>query len=144
MIYDKIANIAKYRLNSVVETVVNSLKTENYEVGRYDFEEGVYMLIQEYATQGVDVCKMEAHHRYIDIQVVIEGNETFGYAYDGVEKAPYNEEKDVVFFDSKERYIDLESGEFLLLLPSDYHKPKIGNGTNVKKAVIKVPVELFA
>jgi len=39
--------------------------------------------------------------------------------------------------------LPVEEGDFGLFLPQDLHKPGIGDGTEVQKLVIKIPIEMF-
>lgn len=143
MIYDRISHASKYKLPVEALKVLNDLTTTNFEVGRYEYDNGVYLLIQSYTTKMENDCKLEAHKKYVDIQCVLTGVETMGYTYDGEIIVPYNEDKDVYYLKSNLRYITLTSNEFITFDTDEYHMPKIGDGGSVKKAVVKVPVELF-
>ncbi len=143
MIYDRIENIKTYNLPASVYKVMEDIATKEFEVGRYEYEDGIYALVQEYTTKDKADCKMEAHKKYVDIQVVLQGEETFGYAYEAKSETEYNAEKDVYFLDTDDRYLTLNAGEFIMVWPQDYHRPKIGNGGFVKKVVVKVPVAIL-
>ncbi len=58
------------------------------------------------------------------------------------EKAPYDSEKDLVFFEEPERsgQILLEAGDLAVVPPEDAHKPRCiaGEKCRVKKIVVKV------
>ena len=76
----------------------------------------------------------------------IDGNEVFAFGYvkrEGLEeKAPYDQEKDLVFFDDPgdSGQILLEAGDLAVVSPEDAHKPRCMAGENcrVKKIVVKV------
>ena len=88
-----------------------------------------------------DAAKLEAHERYVDIQVMFSGNEVFGGKLtDECEQpqVPYNPEKDVILFDDEpDGYWPLLEGMFVVFFPEDAHAPMVGEGT-VEKLVVKV------
>ena len=103
----------------------------------------LFISIMEIDGKTLEAAKIESHVKYIDIQVVISGIETMGWAAiehctDAIE--PYNTEKDLQFFaDKPSTYFTVNPGEFAIFFPEDGHAPGIGNGP-IKKAVVKVLV----
>ncbi len=91
-----------------------------------------------------DDALLEAHRRFIDIQVLLEGAETIGWkaaatCRDAV--APFDEEKDIVFFrDAPASFVSLHPADFALFFPRDAHAPMIGEGS-LHKVVVKVAVD---
>ena len=85
----------------------------------------------------------EAHHKYIDIQIPLTANETFGWI--PLEKcteikSSYDEQKDLIFFANEPTYfIGVEDGDFLIFFPEDGHAPGIGEG-EIRKIIVKVRV----
>lgn len=122
------------------ETDLNTI-----ELGRYDLsDDGTYVNVEEYTTK--DSSHFEVHRKYIDIQYLAKGKE---YIYVSpyepekqIEVEAYDEKKDIEFYD-KEEYEKrlLSSSNFLVIFPSDGHKPCIKVDTNeiVKKVVVKIP-----
>ena len=45
------------------------------EIGRYELENGSYVLIQSYTSKLRSVARYETHENYYDIQYVIKGND---------------------------------------------------------------------
>lgn len=88
-------------------------------------------------------AKLEAHRRFIDIQLVVDGSDTMGWsplASCSHEVAGYDAEKDVVFYsDPVSTYIKVHPGQFVVFYPTDVHAPCIGEGT-IRKVVVKVLV----
>lgn len=75
--------------------------------------------------------KLEAHRKYIDIQVPLTANETVGWRpLESLDMAPdiaYDEQRDIVFYrQPSSAYIPVEPGQFYLMLPNDAHAPLIG------------------
>ena len=124
------------------------LRTENLEslpVGNTEIDgKEVFANVQEYTTIPWEECAFEAHDQYFDIQYVVSGKELFGYVKrDGLkEKAPYDSEKDLVFFEEPKGsgQILLEAGDLAVVSPEDAHKPRCiaGKCCRVKKIVVKV------
>lgn len=103
----------------------------------------LFLFLSEYQGMPHKEAKVEAHQRYIDIQVLIKGVELMGWI-DLSEcneiLMPYNPEKDLVFYgDAVSSYVQVTPGEFAIFFPEDVHAPGIGFGS-IKKAVVKVLV----
>jgi len=88
-----------------------------------------------------DAAKLEAHERYVDIQVMVSGNEVFGWKLTSEceqPQAPYNPDKDVILFDdAPDAHWPLLEGMFVVFFPEDAHAPMVGEG-KVEKLVVKV------
>lgn len=87
----------------------------------------------------------EAHKKYIDVQYIVKGRETFGWkTRETFPEETYNPEKDCALF-SEEDYgsFTLGAGEFAIFFPYDAHAPKMKNagGGTIEKIVVKVRVE---
>jgi len=92
---------------------------------------------------GRDRARLEAHRRYIDIQVAFEGWDEIGWrplgACQQVDEI-YDETRDVGFWkDPPDSWIVLPLGRFAIFFPEDAHAPLAGIGA-VRKAVMKIAV----
>lgn len=110
--------------------------------GKYEIDgDEIYMMISERDLKTKADAAMEAHDRYIDIQVVVDGHEGFGWKYREECTAPrgeMNTVKDIIFYDDvPSTYFELKAGEAAIFFPDDAHAPLVGEG-HVKKCVIKV------
>ena len=77
---------------------------------------------------------LEAHRRFIDIQVPLKRTESMGWE-------SYNADSDIAFFgDSAHSIVHVKVGQLAIFFPEDAHAPNIGLG-NHRKLIIKVPVE---
>ncbi len=107
----------------------------------------IYVIVSTYETKAAGETRYEAHRRYIDIQVVLEGSETcfWAPAPDLTPSVPWDEAKDAGFFKdpgSGEVALPLVPGFFAVFFPQDAHKPSChaaGKG-KVHKAVVKVRI----
>lgn len=103
----------------------------------------LFLSVSEYQGKTKEGAKMEAHKKYIDIQIPIVGTEQMGWL--DIEKctnvlSPYDSKKDLVFFNNPTNsYIPVAPGEFVIFFPEDGHAPGIGEGY-IKKVVVKVLV----
>lgn len=91
----------------------------------------------------------EAHNRYVDILLILEGTERIGWAPRTNElplRNAYNEATDKVLFEASDfsgTMIDVEAGQAVIMFPSDAHVPclAIDGPKQVKRAVFKVRVD---
>ena len=137
-----------------MERVFEYLKKTDFSKlkdGRYEIDgDLIYATVSRYQSKPEEECRPEAHRRYADVQYVVEGREFIGWcAFTPAlkEATPYNEEKDIVFFEKlePESFFVLSEGCFAILTPKDIHRPccAIEEPSPVLKVVIKVAVELL-
>ncbi|MDD3089629.1 MAG: YhcH/YjgK/YiaL family protein [Candidatus Omnitrophica bacterium] len=114
------------------------------EEGRHKIHgDDIFVIIARSEGVGKEKARLEAHRKYIDIQMPLEGEDVIGWSpitsvKEGVQA--YDEKKDIEFFTgAPETWIDLKTGKFAVFFPFDCHAPLAGGG-NVLKAVIKVAV----
>jgi biofilm protein TabA len=85
---------------------------------------------------------LEAHRRYIDVQVVLTGVDTMGWAPLGLchrVQEPYSPDKDIVFYgDPAISRIPVTAGHLAIFFPEDAHAPLLGEGELVDKCVFKI------
>ena len=117
-------------------------------LGKYEIDgEKIFVLVQEYVTQKEEEKKWESHEKYIDIQLIVEGQEIMGYApigYLEVEE-DLRVEKDLIFYEetSKGSNIKFSNDDFAIFFPEDGHRPgcALGECSKVRKIVVKVACE---
>lgn len=88
-------------------------------------------------------ARLEVHDKYIDIQVPLSKDESFGVKprsecreADG----EFNAEKDILFYKDKDwETVTVKAGEKIVFDPATAHAPLIGEGT-IHKAIFKVKV----
>ncbi|MBR6988675.1 MAG: YhcH/YjgK/YiaL family protein [Bacteroidaceae bacterium] len=93
--------------------------------------------------RSVDEQVMEIHRKYIDVQIVLEGEESVGWKplneIQHISKA-YDEVLDFELSDDKpSTYFHVTPGQIYILFPEDPHAPIIGEG-KIRKAIGKVKV----
>lgn len=149
MIFDSLKNIEIYKsLGKNYEKAIDFvLKTDldSLEVGKYEIDGlNVYAMVSSYDTIEWEAGKWEAHKNYSDIQLVISGEEVFGFEPTANLNArtEYDPVKDIIFFENDVEGMNLvtKAGYFAIFQPQDGHKPKVMNKvpSTVKKLVVKI------
>ncbi|MDH4240222.1 MAG: YhcH/YjgK/YiaL family protein [Phycisphaerae bacterium] len=149
MIVDKLENAHLYaRLSDKINIAFGILKDKKLSLkkeGRYEIDgKNLYYTVQHYTTKPVSEGKLEAHEKYIDIQLVTSGEEFIGYTLlDQVEiEKPYDELNDILFYKVPDEVntVKLCKGMFCILFPQDKHMPGcyVKEPTEVCKIVVKV------
>ncbi len=152
MIFDDIKNIKNYaEIDGKIADFILSLKND-VPTGKIFLSEDklTFANVDEYTTKTLENCKLEAHKKYIDIQLLLSGVEELDYiSVEGLAvKEAYDEARDVAFFETPDRVLNkvvLEGGKFVLLYPHEAHQPQMAyknNPSAVKKVVVKLPLLL--
>ena len=150
MILDKLENkdlyVGMHPLFGKCFDFIEEYKKNPVEAGKYEIQgTDLFVLVQDSETRTEGM--LETHDKYIDIQVMFDGEEMVycDWRSDVKTKVEYNETKDIEFFEDGEDKISIKfsSGEFLILYPQDAHKPAmiVGDKQTVnKKFVFKVKI----
>lgn len=122
----------------------------NLEEGKHIIKDDgeVYLNRSSYVGKEFADAKIEGHNKWLDIQLVLKGEEDFGYVDKRhlddlhITKA-YDEVKDKVNYEGDlDGTIRLKSGFFALVFPNDLHKPCIKvNDEVIEKVVVKVKID---
>lgn len=146
MIIDSIDHILMYEplVKGLSEGVAAVFNMESIQEGRHEFEGG-YFLVQTGETQSMEEGTFEAHRKYVDIQILLEGCEEL--AWSDISNLnvsiPYNAEKDVERLDGvKNHHMLISKGMFYIVFPHDGHKAVSHSmqKNRYKKIVLKIPV----
>ncbi|MCY6395193.1 N-acetylneuraminate anomerase [Actinobacillus pleuropneumoniae] len=127
---------------------LKNLDLVNLPLGWQYLEEGVRMNVMEFETSPAEEKKSEMHRKFIDIQLLISGEEMIEYGLSEPDLALYDEYRDEDDYQLTDKIehkneLILQPNMFAIFLPYEPHKP--GNavgGQNklLKKLVVKVPV----
>lgn len=135
-------------LNPHFKKVFDYLKSHDLQslpVGKIEIDgDRAWLSVSEVEGKAETFAGLETHDRYIDIQLPLEGEETFGWQARGqlVHEAEsgYDVMKDITFYtDRAVVFFTLSAGQFGIFFPEDGHAPCIGKG-KIKKIVAKVKV----
>ena len=117
------------------------------DTGRVELGDGIFALEQAYIAKPPAEGRWEAHYVYIDVQVVVSGEELMEVTE--VSRLTIAEDhtpaKDILFFNANAEgsVLRMRAGELAVFYPADAHKPSLAAGTPaalVRKTVVKVPV----
>ena len=152
MIFDDIHHVKSHYyfsalLNDSIDFILNNkfsfTNPQRYELGI----QGIYAIPQKYTLKKKEEKTIESHHKYIDIQVMIEGMEYLGYADKNIlQSLGYDEEHDFERLTGTLTFLPFYKDFFAVLFPQDAHMPGVqgqNSTTTVNKIVIKVPVDLW-
>ena len=149
MVIDTLVNCRSYEsLHPNFKAAFDFLHRPDIEAlppGRIEIDgTALFAMIQGYETKPVQEGKLEAHRKYIDIQVVLKGEEALGYAPLGGQPVAkvFDTEKDVGFYTGTSCLTILCKGMFAILFPQDAHLPGrlVDKPSFVKKIVVKIAV----
>lgn len=114
----------------------------NMAPGRYHIVgDDLIAIVEQVSGRTREAAKLEAHRRYIDIQLVLEGDEQMGWkpladCFNPV--SGHSDEKDIRFFhDAPASWVAVPPDHFCIFFPEDAHAPLIGGG-QIKKVIFKV------
>lgn len=148
MIVGKLKDLKRYKgIHPNIDEAIDYVLNNNLKAlpkGKTVVSENVYINRDTYVAKPLEECFFENHEHYLDLQIVLEGKELFGYTDISNPSlkvtTPYNTEKDVTKYSATEDtiYITLEEG-FALVFNEDIHlaKAKV-NDELVEKAVVKI------
>lgn len=152
MIYDSLSNLQTYislhPLFQIVSEFINSRDIKALPIGKIELFNGVYAVIDEYEPADITNKFLECHKIYIDIQVIIEGEEQIGICNknDCTILEEYQKEKDLEKLEGKIDLITLKKDSFAIFYPQDGHIPGLrieGSDKNkIKKIVFKIPYNI--
>ncbi|PKM93966.1 MAG: YhcH/YjgK/YiaL family protein [Firmicutes bacterium HGW-Firmicutes-1] len=149
MIIGTIQDIEKFNtLSNNFKTAINYIQATDMlalNQGKHFIDgDEVFIIRDRYVAKTMEECFFESHLNYADIQIVLSGEEGFGYidaTSEGVVITdPYQAEKDMTkYFATPEIIYTLKKDRFAIVFPEDLHMPKImHNSVEVEKVVIKV------
>lgn len=145
MIFGRLERIGRYRgLGKALDTAIDFLTRQDLAslpLGKTEVDgESVYVNRFDYDTVPENIT--EGHLQYIDIHVVVEGEEKVGVAdVLSLRETDRKEEEDFLGFSGEFTSVcTLRPGDFLIVFPEDAHSPKLiyRESSHVKKAVVKV------
>ena len=126
---------------------LTQLKEEDLALGRHDVNEHFYYNVQEYETKVNPSKHFESHCKYVDIQLLITGEENLQVTDISrlQVEAPYDEAKERILYypSGNAASVVLRPGSAVVLYPKDAHRAVAYNGKpcNVKKVVGKVRID---
>ncbi|WP_087112770.1 YhcH/YjgK/YiaL family protein [Parendozoicomonas haliclonae] len=135
-------------LPEAVANIICDVRTrlnQQQEPGHYsvDGDDVFYFIVNDH-TQLLAERKSECHKKYIDVQIVLDGEESFGYSLQPFNSLAedYLQEKDLAFSEDivDEKFVTVSAGEFVVFDTMQPHRPLVApdQPAPIKKAVIKI------
>jgi biofilm protein TabA len=147
MILDKIENINKYKIKSIVDwNEILKFLNQNKE-GKFIINgDDLFGIVLKYETKFENDCSWESHKSYIDIHYMRKGEERVLISDINSMNSinQYQEQNDYQLFEGNAQHnILLKEGEVLVLFPNEVHKTSIKkvNSKQVQKTVFKLKIE---
>lgn len=133
-------NALKERVNFAIE-YLKKINVTEVDVGtRVDVDDKFFYSLQSYLTRPESECKLESHRKYVDIQIMISGEEMMDIVDTSrlIVKEEYDAEKDVMFWNIPQRMArtSLKSGDCIVLYPENAHRGAVSGEKNNR--VVKI------
>ena len=146
MIIDTLDNLAKYEtINPLFKDVVEFLKKNDLNTladGKHPVKgSDFYVNITTAKSHTPDEAVVETHRKMIDIQIPLDGPETYGYTpLSHLPEMEYNAEEDITKYGDlmAESFVDCQPGMFAIFFPQDGHAPCISMASEIRKAIFKI------
>ena len=121
--------------------------TDATPLGKHDIDgNNLFYLISQDTTEALSERRAEYHARYLDIQILLKGQEgmTFSTQPAGTPETDWLADKDIAFLPEgvQEKTVVLNEGDLVVFYPGEVHKPlcAVGAPALVRKAVVKMQV----
>ena len=137
MMSDELRSLPSAGLHPVLQqalTLAIAANPQEKTPGRYALQgDTIFMNVMQFATQSPEQKKAELHQQYIDIQVLLSGEERILFGM--TDSARQCDEQAIV----------LKPGRFAIFMPGEPHKPgcMVEGPGEIKKVVIKVRASLL-
>lgn len=147
MIFGNIKNLNEYTfLTEAVKECFSYAKEQNlveFENGKHEIDgERLFVNIVEYTTKNAEERFWEAHKKYLDVHLMLNGEEQIDLNFlSNMDVKEFVEVDDFVPMDGeKNSSVVLRNGDFLICYPQDGHRTavKVSEPKTIKKAIFKV------
>ncbi len=156
MFYGHVADLSQQpllpvRLRLLIEKTLATIKREG-TTGKHVLDgDNAFFILAEEMTEPAALRRPEIHARYLDVQILLEGEELMGY-YPRLMKARPDEDRlatqDLAFFNQidGEQFLAMLPGDFVVFWPGDAHRPlcAVTEPVTIRKVVIKVDANWLA
>lgn len=153
MMTGELASLARSGLHPVLLnalTLARDAHVQEKPPGSYPLQgDAIFMNVMQFSTQPAEQKKAELHAQYIDIQLLLAGDERIFYGTPGSARQcdDWHVEDDYQLCAaiSGEQVVTLTPDMFAIFMPGEPHKPGcvVGTAQEIKKVVIKVSASLL-
>ena len=127
-------------------TLALAARPQEKAPGRYELQgDNIFMNVMTFNTQSPVEKKAELHEQYIDIQLLLNGEERILFGMAGTARQ-CEDDYQLCSAIENEQAIILKPGMFAVFMPGEPHKPGcvVGEPGEIKKVVVKVKADLMA
>ena len=153
MMSDELRSLPSAGLHPVLQqalTLAIAANPQEKTPGRYTLQgDTIFMNVMQFATQSPEQKKAELHQQYIDIQMLLSGEERilFGMTDSArhCEEMHIEDDYQLCSQIADEQAMVLKPGKFVIFMPGEPHKPGcvVQTPMDIKKVVIKVRASLL-
>ncbi|MCK5812050.1 MAG: YhcH/YjgK/YiaL family protein [Clostridiales bacterium] len=134
--------------NPLVDQAIKFIESTNLNElteGKHEINKQMFAVKSSYETKSENIALSEAHRKYIDLQIILEGEEVIfgGDIDDYKETTSYDDKKDVAFYKGEASWkIICKKDTFAIFYPYDIHQPGVTLETakKITKVVFKIHV----
>lgn len=119
--------------------------------GRYNLRgDDIFMNVMTFVTQPSGQKKAEQHQQFIDIQLLLAGEERILYGIAGsarqCDEWHFDDDYQLCSAIAEEQVVTLIPGMFAIFMPGEPHKPGcvVGTAAELKKVVVKVRASVLS
>ncbi|MDQ0202578.1 YhcH/YjgK/YiaL family protein [Pectinatus haikarae] len=150
MIFGNIAGKGKINLSEAAEICFKYYEENDLAArkpGSYPIDgKNIFVNIAEYETETEEERFWEAHRKYIDIHVLMKGQERIDTAFiENMREKPYDADKDMLILEGQAQAMIsmLNAGDFLICSPQDAHRTAVHADlkNKVKKCIFKIKTD---
>ncbi|HFZ8996150.1 TPA: N-acetylneuraminate anomerase [Citrobacter freundii] len=153
MMIGEVRTLSSAGLNAVLSnalTLAIAARPQEKTPGQYALQsDNIFMNVMQFTTQAPADKKAELHEQYIDIQLLLMGEERIYYGLAGAarqcEAMHIEEDYQLCSQISEEQTVTLKPGTFAIFMPGEPHKPgcAVCEPADIKKVVVKVRASLL-
>ncbi|EHG3460059.1 DUF386 domain-containing protein [Salmonella enterica subsp. enterica serovar Moero] len=148
MMSDALRSLPSAGLHPVLQealTLAVAANPQEKTPGRYELQgDNIFMNVMQFTTQNPAQKKAELHQQYIDIQVLLSGEERILFGMNDsarqCEEMHVEDDYQLCSQIADEQAMVLKPGRFVIFMPGEPHKPGcvVGEPMEIKKVVVKV------
>jgi len=147
MIHAKLKDAAAYRgIHPMLDKALE-LMSEDYLASvpyqtRHIEGDNLYVTRFDYETIPLEESFFEAHRRYLDIHIMVKGQERVDISHPDTLELFEHKDDFYAYHGEAEQSLTLKEGDFLVVFPGDAHRIKVrtGEAQSVSKVVFKLLV----
>lgn len=150
MIFGNIKNLKEfaYLEKGILECFAYAREKDllTFEMGSHEIDgDRLFVNIVEYTTTDADKRFWEAHKNYLDVHLMLQGEEKINLNFiQNMQVKEFVEKDDFLPMDGeKNASVVLRNGDFLVCYPNDGHRTAVAvtEPAKIKKAIFKVRIE---